>query len=75
MIDEATGMFSTPYDFGAGHLNLGQAMDPGHYLYAGELSDEEAGAGESELPIICGYVPGDVEGDNVKDIYKDGELK
>ena len=29
MIDEATGKASTPYDFGAGHLNLGQAMDPG----------------------------------------------
>ncbi|KAI9124007.1 hypothetical protein K1719_005307 [Acacia pycnantha] len=29
MIDEATGKASTPYDFGAGHLNLGRAMDPG----------------------------------------------
>ncbi|XP_057749677.1 subtilisin-like protease SBT1.6 [Arachis stenosperma] len=29
MIDEATGNASTPYDFGAGHLNLGLAMDPG----------------------------------------------
>ncbi|XVE67145.1 hypothetical protein DITRI_Ditri08aG0137300 [Diplodiscus trichospermus] len=29
MIDEATGKWSTPYDFGAGHLNLGRAMDPG----------------------------------------------
>lgn len=29
MIDEATGKSSTPYDFGAGHLNLGLAMDPG----------------------------------------------
>ncbi|XP_061342128.1 subtilisin-like protease SBT1.6 [Gastrolobium bilobum] len=29
MIDEATGNGSTPYDFGAGHLNLGLAMDPG----------------------------------------------
>ncbi|KAL2329068.1 hypothetical protein Fmac_022495 [Flemingia macrophylla] len=27
--DEATGNVSTPYDFGAGHLNLGRAMDPG----------------------------------------------
>ncbi|KAK7264186.1 hypothetical protein RJT34_31791 [Clitoria ternatea] len=29
MIDEATGNSSTPYDFGAGHVNLGLAMDPG----------------------------------------------
>ncbi|XP_021900359.1 subtilisin-like protease SBT1.6 [Carica papaya] len=29
MIDESTGKSSTPYDFGAGHLNLGRAMDPG----------------------------------------------
>ncbi|XP_027357021.1 subtilisin-like protease SBT1.6 [Abrus precatorius] len=29
MTDEATGNGSTPYDFGAGHLNLGRAMDPG----------------------------------------------
>ncbi|KAL9296329.1 hypothetical protein ACSQ67_022225 [Phaseolus vulgaris] len=29
MTDEATGNSSTPYDFGAGHLNLGRAMDPG----------------------------------------------
>ncbi|XP_022748166.1 subtilisin-like protease SBT1.6 [Durio zibethinus] len=29
MIDEATGKRSTPYDFGAGHLNLGRALDPG----------------------------------------------
>ncbi|EOX97702.1 Subtilisin-like serine protease 2 [Theobroma cacao] len=29
MIDEATGKQSTPYDFGAGHLNLDRAMDPG----------------------------------------------
>ncbi|KAF2322736.1 hypothetical protein GH714_029945 [Hevea brasiliensis] len=29
MIDEATGKASTPYDFGAGHLNLDRAMDPG----------------------------------------------
>lgn len=29
MIDEATGKPSTPYDFGAGNLNLDQAMDPG----------------------------------------------
>uniref|UniRef100_A0A2P2P146 Subtilisin-like protease SBT1.6 n=1 Tax=Rhizophora mucronata TaxID=61149 RepID=A0A2P2P146_RHIMU len=29
MTDEATGKASTPYDFGAGHLNLVQAMDPG----------------------------------------------
>jgi hypothetical protein len=27
--DEATGKPSTPYDFGAGHVNLGLAMDPG----------------------------------------------
>ncbi|GLT42915.1 hypothetical protein SLA2020_168920 [Shorea laevis] len=29
MNDEATGKPSTPYDFGAGHLNLDQTMDPG----------------------------------------------
>ncbi|KHN33676.1 Subtilisin-like protease [Glycine soja] len=29
MIDQATGNASTPYDFGAGHLNLALAMDPG----------------------------------------------
>ncbi|XP_047320005.1 subtilisin-like protease SBT1.6 [Impatiens glandulifera] len=29
MTEESTGKQSTPYDFGAGHLNLGQAMDPG----------------------------------------------
>ncbi|KAM1650842.1 hypothetical protein FF1_003478 [Malus domestica] len=29
MTDEATGKPSTPYDLGAGHLNLGRAMDPG----------------------------------------------
>ncbi|KAJ1411683.1 Peptidase S8/S53 domain [Sesbania bispinosa] len=29
MMDQATGKDSTPYDFGAGHLNLGLAMDPG----------------------------------------------
>ncbi|KAJ7978608.1 Subtilisin-like protease-like protein [Quillaja saponaria] len=29
MSDEATGNSSTPYDFGAGHLNLDLAMDPG----------------------------------------------
>lgn len=29
MTDEATGNSSTPYDFGAGHLNLGRALDPG----------------------------------------------
>lgn len=29
MTDEATGNGSTPYDFGAGHVNLGLAMDPG----------------------------------------------
>nr|KYP68332.1 Subtilisin-like protease [Cajanus cajan] len=29
LTDEATGNNSTPYDFGAGHLNLGRAMDPG----------------------------------------------
>ncbi|KAI4350282.1 hypothetical protein L6164_004752 [Bauhinia variegata] len=29
MIDEATGKAATPYDFGAGHLNLVLAMDPG----------------------------------------------
>lgn len=29
MTDEATGKASTPYDFGAGHLNLDRAMDPG----------------------------------------------
>ncbi|XWS67745.1 hypothetical protein CRYUN_Cryun04dG0031800 [Craigia yunnanensis] len=29
MIDEATGNRSTPYDFGAGLLNLDRAMDPG----------------------------------------------
>ncbi|TKY75492.1 Subtilisin protease SBT1.6 [Spatholobus suberectus] len=29
MIDQATGNGSTPYDFGAGHLNLALAMDPG----------------------------------------------
>uniref|UniRef100_A0A5B7B636 Putative subtilisin-like protease n=1 Tax=Davidia involucrata TaxID=16924 RepID=A0A5B7B636_DAVIN len=29
MTDEATGKPSTPYDFGAGHLNLDRAMDPG----------------------------------------------
>ena len=29
MIDEATGKPSTPYDFGAGNLNLDLAMDPG----------------------------------------------
>ncbi|MQM02381.1 hypothetical protein Taro_035143 [Colocasia esculenta] len=27
--DESTGKASTPYDFGAGHLNLDRAMDPG----------------------------------------------
>lgn len=29
LTDEATGNSSTPYDFGAGHVNLGLAMDPG----------------------------------------------
>ncbi|GAY45976.1 hypothetical protein CUMW_093460 [Citrus unshiu] len=29
MTDEATGNASTPYDFGAGHVNLDRAMDPG----------------------------------------------
>ncbi|XP_068639903.1 subtilisin-like protease SBT1.6 [Aristolochia californica] len=29
MTDESTGKPSTPYDFGAGHLNLDRAMDPG----------------------------------------------
>ncbi|GLT30737.1 hypothetical protein SLA2020_055260 [Shorea laevis] len=29
MIDEASGKPSTPYDSGAGHVNLDQAMDPG----------------------------------------------
>ncbi|XP_038694065.1 subtilisin-like protease SBT1.6 [Tripterygium wilfordii] len=29
MTDSSTGKPSTPYDFGAGHLNLGLAMDPG----------------------------------------------
>ena len=29
MMDEANGKPSTPYGFGAGHVNLGQAMDPG----------------------------------------------
>ncbi|KAF5745364.1 hypothetical protein HS088_TW07G00948 [Tripterygium wilfordii] len=29
MTDESTGKPSTPYAFGAGHLNLGLAMDPG----------------------------------------------
>ena len=29
LVDQATGKASTPYDFGAGHLNLGLAMDPG----------------------------------------------
>ncbi|CAK9162092.1 unnamed protein product [Ilex paraguariensis] len=29
MTDESTGKPSTPYDFGAGHLNLDLAMDPG----------------------------------------------
>ncbi|KAL4317976.1 hypothetical protein GQ457_18G018260 [Hibiscus cannabinus] len=29
MIDEATGKPTTPYDYGAGHLNLDRAMDPG----------------------------------------------
>ncbi|XAR59829.1 Tripeptidyl-peptidase II [Bertholletia excelsa] len=29
MTDESSGKPSTPYDFGAGHLNLGRALDPG----------------------------------------------
>ncbi|KAJ4851037.1 hypothetical protein Tsubulata_012315 [Turnera subulata] len=29
MTDEATGNASSPYDFGAGHVNLDRAMDPG----------------------------------------------
>ncbi|OIV99551.1 hypothetical protein TanjilG_17361 [Lupinus angustifolius] len=29
VVDEASGNGSTPYEFGAGHLNLGRAMDPG----------------------------------------------
>lgn len=29
MVDQATGNGSTPYDFGAGHLNLAHAIDPG----------------------------------------------
>ncbi|KAL3621375.1 hypothetical protein CASFOL_036287 [Castilleja foliolosa] len=29
MVDESTGKPATPYDFGAGHLNLERAMDPG----------------------------------------------
>ncbi|KAM0049277.1 putative tripeptidyl-peptidase II [Helianthus debilis subsp. tardiflorus] len=29
MTDESTGNATTPYDFGAGHLNLDLAMDPG----------------------------------------------
>ncbi|CAO2813759.1 unnamed protein product [Amaranthus hypochondriacus] len=39
MTDEATpGKASTPYDFGSGHLNLDQAMDPG-LVY--DLADED----------------------------------
>ncbi|KAE8690674.1 Subtilisin-like protease SBT1.7 [Hibiscus syriacus] len=41
MIDEATGKPSTPYDFGAGHLNLNRAMDPG-LIYDITNSDYEA---------------------------------
>ncbi|GMI88076.1 subtilisin-like serine protease 2 [Hibiscus trionum] len=41
MIDEATGKPSTPYDFGAGHLNLGRAMDPG-LIYDITNSDYES---------------------------------
>lgn len=29
MTDESTGKPSTPYDFGAGHINLNRALDPG----------------------------------------------
>ncbi|KAK1262503.1 Subtilisin-like protease [Acorus gramineus] len=29
VMDEATGKAASPYDFGAGHLNLDRAMDPG----------------------------------------------
>ncbi|KAK0582788.1 hypothetical protein LWI29_029531 [Acer saccharum] len=29
MTDESTGKPSTPYDYGAGHINLDRAMDPG----------------------------------------------
>lgn len=29
LVDEATGHVSTPLDFGAGHLNLARALDPG----------------------------------------------
>lgn len=29
MTDESTGKWSSPYDFGAGHLNLDRALDPG----------------------------------------------
>ncbi|KAK7409764.1 hypothetical protein VNO78_00060 [Psophocarpus tetragonolobus] len=29
IIDQASGNSSTPYDFGAGHLNLARAIDPG----------------------------------------------
>ncbi|XP_061372450.1 subtilisin-like protease SBT1.6 [Gastrolobium bilobum] len=38
MIDQATGNGSTPFDFGAGHLNLGLAMDPG-LVY--DISDDD----------------------------------
>lgn len=36
--DESTGQASTPFDFGAGHLSLGRAMDPG-LVY--DLTDQD----------------------------------
>ncbi|XP_039059737.1 subtilisin-like protease SBT1.6 [Hibiscus syriacus] len=41
MIDEATGKPTTPYNFGAGQLNLGRAMDPG-LIYDITNSDYES---------------------------------
>ncbi|KAJ9550428.1 hypothetical protein OSB04_014473 [Centaurea solstitialis] len=50
MTDESTGNATTPYDFGAGHLNLDLAMDPG-LVY--DLTNEDY------LSFLCsiGYGP------------------
>uniref|UniRef100_A0A6M2F7K3 Subtilisin-like protease n=1 Tax=Populus davidiana TaxID=266767 RepID=A0A6M2F7K3_9ROSI len=56
MTDEATGKVSSPYDLGAGHLNLDRAMDPGlvyditNYDYVNFLCG--IGYGPREIQVI-----------------------
>ncbi|KAG6496096.1 subtilisin-like protease SBT1.6 [Zingiber officinale] len=54
LTDELTGKPATPLDFGAGHLNLGRAMNPG-LIY--DLSDEDY------VAFLCsiGYDPRTVQ--------------